>query len=128
MVESPKDCKPPRDFGKTLKKAHVAMAELDDPDTFYTPKWYALVEKYPDVAYQIESVRVHAASVGELNALQKLVEEQGLIIQKLWEHRVRGRALPECYNLECERHHEGKCHYYRNARKCPQRVRGKPKK
>ena len=79
----------PECYEETLKKARKVIEE--DIDSFYNVPWYELLEKYPKLCSKIEEARMGSASTEEFNALRKQVEELSLIVQELWEHRVRGK-------------------------------------
>ena len=72
------------------KKARPILDKLPVPSEFYDEKWQKLLGKYPDLCGKIEQVFVDCASIDEYNALKKQVKEQGLILEELWKHRVKG--------------------------------------
>jgi len=72
-------------------KARPLLDTLPVPSAFYDEKWQKLLGKYPDLCSKIEQVLVDCASIDEHNALKRRVEKQGLILEELWKHRVKGK-------------------------------------
>ena len=80
------------EYTKFLRnKARPLLDKLPVPSAFYDETWQKLLAEYPDLCGKIEQVFVDCASVDEHNELKKQVKEQGLIIEELWKHRVRGK-------------------------------------
>ena len=80
------------EYTKFLRnKARPILDKLPVPSEFYDEKWQKLLAEYPDLCSKIEQVFVDSASIYEHNALKKQVKEQGLILEELWKHRVRGK-------------------------------------
>jgi len=81
------------EYTKFLRnKAKPLMDKLPAANEFYNDLWYQLVTKHPGLCCKIEELRCDVPSWEEFGALKRQVEEQGVIIQELWKHRVRGVA------------------------------------
>ena len=93
------EAKKDSEYGKWLEiTARKAMCEVAALDSFYNPQWFKLVEQYPELCCKIEELRMgvpsmeeHALLQAQVRALELQLNEMGLIVAELWEHRVRGK-------------------------------------